>query len=312
LVTGIFSETACTGGGASYQSFAAKLDVDGSILWQQSYGGSGDDELFTVRERPNGQLWYYGWQRDGGNPEPWLLVTNANGDPLTSYTGNTLGDGFGYGFDLTADGGFITIGYDDSIYARKFDENVDLVWQRSLGIPSGGLYFRAFETLDKNYAFLACLDGSTGCNSHLFKINTQGDIVWVKNWNGLLREVCEYQPGQFILTGYTNNFPVLPEALVVRFDTIFDSIPNSINHLEQSIELTIYPNPAQSSLYISSSELLTQITLYSLDGQERYHQQTEPTNHVALPLPELAQGVYLLKIETISGHVLFRKMQVLE
>jgi len=223
-----------------------------------------------------------------------------------------LGNGFGYGFDLTADGGFITIGYEDSIYARKFDENVDLVWQRSLGIPSGGLYFRAFETLDENYAFLACLDGPTGCNSHLFKLNTQGDIAWVKNWNGLLREVCEYQPGQFILTGYTNNFPVLPEALVVRFDTIFDSIPNSINPLEQDIELSIYPNPTQSILHITSSALLHQVTLYSLDGQERYRQQMEPINHISLPLPELAQGVYLLKIETISGHALFRKLQVLE
>jgi hypothetical protein len=310
IVTGIFSETVCNNG-PSFQSFAVKLDLDGNVVWQQTYGGAADDdELFVVKEQANGQLWFYGWKRDSNAIQPWLLVTNANGDSLTSYFSATLGAGSGYGFDLTSVGGFITISYSDSIYARKFDSNVGLEWERSLGIPSGGIYFRAFEMQDRNFGFLACLDGPTGCDSHLFKLNTDGDITWDKSWNGLLRNVSEPEPGQFILTGYTNAFPVLPEVLVVRFDTIFDSLPNFIIETDWDIGLSIYPNPAIGIMQIACSETISKIGVYSLNGSKLLHETISPEFSYSLNIEKLPMGLYLLKVETNSGRWLFRKFQV--
>ncbi len=310
VLTGIFSETICSGGNASYQSFAAKLDTDGEVLWQRSYGGASDDELFTVRERPNGDLWYYGWNRNSGTTVPWLLVTNANGDSLTTYIGNNAGDIFGYGFDLTTDGGFITLDYGDSIYARKFDSSFTLEWQRSLGIPSGGQYFRAFQMLDLNYGFLACLDGMTGCNSHLFKLDRYGNIVWGKNWNGLLRTVTEAAPGEFLLTGYTNAFPLLPQTLVVGFDTIFDSIPDGIFDDYFEVNLTVYPNPTQGQININCALTINSVALVALDGRLLYQEQVASGKQFAIQLPTCPQGLYLLRLETMEGQALFRKLQV--
>ncbi len=312
VVTGIFSETLCSIG-TSFQSFAAKLDLGGQVLWQQSYGGpNDDDELFVVKEKTNGQLWFYGWKRDSSIVQPWLLITDSNGDSLTSHFGAVLGNGSGYGFDLTHDGGFITISYSDSIYARKFDSNFALEWERSLGIQSGGVYFRAFEMQDRNFGFLACLDGATGCNSHLFKLNTDGDFTWAKSWDGLLRNVNEPQPGQFLLTGYTNAFPVLPEALVVRFDTIYDSIPNFIIETDLDIGLNIYPNPAKEMMHISCSDLITAIGVYSLSGSELLLKTISPDFDYGLIVEKLPIGLYLLKVETNSGRWLFRKFQILD
>lgn len=312
LLTGIFSETLCSNG-PTFQSFATKLDLGGQVLWQQTYGGlSDDDELFVVKEKSNGQLWFYGWKRDSSIVQPWLLITNSNGDSLTSHFGAVLGNGSGYGFDLTRDGGFITISYSDSIYARKFDSNFVLEWERSLGIPSGGVYFRAFEMKDRNFGFLACLDGASGCNSHLFKLNTDGDITWTKSWDGLLRNVNEPQPGKFLLTGYTNAFPVLPEALVVRFDTIYDSLPNFSIETDLDIGLNIYPNPAKGIIQIACSETISRVGVFSINGSRLLQVITLPDFSYSLNIEKLPIGLYLLKVETNSGRWLFKKFQILD
>ncbi len=311
IVTGIYSEIVCNNG-PSFQSFAVKVDNDGNELWRQIYGApDNDDELFTVKEYTNGQLWFYGWRRDTNGTEPWLLLTNSNGDSLTSYFADDLGDGSGYGFDLTRDGGFITISYSDSIYARKFDSNVTMEWERSLGIQSGGVYFRAFETLDRSFGFLACLDGLTGCNSNLFKLNTDGEIMWAKNWNGLLRNVTEHEPGQFLLTGYTNAFPVLPEALVVRFDTIFDSIPNSVLEHDLGIGLSIYPNPTSEKINIECSDFITGIELFAINGNRVQTSAIEPNKQAMVDLGTLPNGLYIVKVATISGQMLFSRLNLI-
>lgn len=311
VATGIFSETVCNMGPV-YQSFAVKLDMDGQVVWQKTYGGEEDDELFAVREKANGQLWHYGWQRRNGIALPWLLITGANGDSLTSVVGNNLTDIYGYGFDLTTDDGFITIDYGDSIYARKYNASFDLIWQRSLGLPSGGIYFRAFQMRDLNYGFLACLDGPTGCNSYLWKLDTTGEVVWAKNWGGLLRTVCEPEPGQFLLTGYTNAFPILPELLVVRFDTIFDSIPDLILEPDSQLGLSIYPNPTQGNITVICSEPIESLALYAMDGRLLYQEKTLPNTSQKILLPAIPQGLYLLKVETYNGQLVFKKLQLKE
>lgn len=312
VITGIFSDVVCNNG-PSFQSFAVKLDADGQVVWQQIYGGpDDDDELFVVRQRPNGQLWFYGWKRDTNGVEPWLLVTDASGDSITSYFGADLGEGSGYGFDVTHDGGFITISYSDSIYARKFDGNALLEWERSLGIPSGGRYFRAFETKDLSFGFLACLDGPTGCNSHIFKLNPRGEITWAKSWGSLLRNVTEPEPGQFLMTGYTNDFPVLPEALVVRFDTIYDSIPSLIMETELGVGLSIYPNPAHGAVHITCSVQMAEVALYGMDGRLILKEVILSNREHHITIPTLPTGLYFVKVETNAGVVLFRKLQVVD
>jgi hypothetical protein len=163
---------------------------------------------------------------------------------------------------------------------------------------------------DRNFGFLACLDGLTGCDSHLFKLNIDGDLIWAKSWDGLLRNVCEPEPGQFVLTGYTNEFPVLPEALVVRFDTIYDSIPNFIIETDSEIGFSIYPNPATEMMHIECTEPIIAIGVYSLSGSELLLKTISPDFDYGINVEKLPMGLYLLKVETNSGRWLFTKFQI--
>jgi hypothetical protein len=172
------------------------------------------------------------------------------------------------------------------------------------------VYFRAFEMQDFNYGFLACIDGPTGCNSYLYKLNKVGNILWTKNWNGLLRTVVEPELGQYLLTGYTNSFPVLPEALVVRFDTIFDSIPDFVLEINEELSLQVYPNPAQTTVQLHCHQPFSQISLMSIDGRLLHHYTFSPTLLYSLALPPLTNGLFIVRVQTNTGHSMFKKLQI--
>ncbi|MFD1616194.1 T9SS type A sorting domain-containing protein [Gelatiniphilus marinus] len=70
-----------------------------------------------------------------------------------------------------------------------------------------------------------------------------------------------------------------------------------VNSRENKIQM--YPNPAQEVFYVSSSEPITQITLYDVSGK-----QITKTNAEQMNVNHLAAGVYFVRISTeISNEV---------
>jgi len=109
-----------------------------------------------------------------------------------------------------------------------------------------------------------------------------------------------------------NNFINLTQA-----GTYYDTL-QSINGCDSIIELTltiasvgiaetqastisIYPNPAQNTLYIQSSETIEQVRVYDISGRELiqlpYPAQSIDINH-------LATGIYLVKVRTAQGETI--------
>lgn len=63
-------------------------------------------------------------------------------------------------------------------------------------------------------------------------------------------------------------------------------------------EINIYPNPATSTLRISSSEMINEVAIYNLQGQLI---QTENGNVQSLNISNLAPGSYIARIVTENG-----------
>src|SRR5690606_27195468 len=66
-------------------------------------------------------------------------------------------------------------------------------------------------------------------------------------------------------------------------------------------QLLLYPNPAQEVFYVSSSELITQLTLYDVSGK-----QIAKTNAAQMRVGNLGVGVYFNRIITINNHIVKR------
>jgi hypothetical protein len=97
--------------GNSNQVYLIKTNASGDTLWTRTYGGTGGDGGYSVRQTSDGGYIVAGATNPFGNGDQvYLVKTNASGDTLWTRTyGGTGGDG-GYSVRQTSDGGYIVAG----------------------------------------------------------------------------------------------------------------------------------------------------------------------------------------------------------
>jgi len=83
----------------------------------------------------------------------------------------------------------------------------------------------------------------------------------------------------------------------------FLSEATEINPFSETIEISLYPNPASSDLSVIGIEYQCVATIYSLDGKQVQTNKFSTSNKV-LNTSQLKSGIYILKIETIKGIVM--------
>jgi hypothetical protein len=71
-----------------------------------------------------------------------------------------------------------------------------------------------------------------------------------------------------------------------------DDIPN-----EQSAEITMYPNPANSYVFLNSDEVISNVKLFDMTGR-MVHQIQANSNQITLHTDHLNRGVYNLLINS--------------
>ncbi|MBN8643357.1 MAG: T9SS type A sorting domain-containing protein [Flavobacteriales bacterium] len=165
-------------GGADY--WILKLSPNGTIIWQYTYGGNGDDKPVSFSQTS-----------DGGFVVSGLTLSSSG-----QVTGNNGG--------LDA-------------WIIKIDQNGTLQWQKNIGGSNNDLINMIKETSDGNYILVGAtrsndgdVSGNHGDNDiWVVKMNSLGDILWQKCYGGSLHDystsVIETSDGNFIVNGYTNS-----------------------------------------------------------------------------------------------------------
>lgn len=110
-----------TGNHGLFDYWVTKLDVNGSIVWQRSFGGSKYDRAYFIRQDLDGGYVVAGastsidgdvTDHHGNNTsnDYWVIKLNSSGTLLWSRSlGGTSGD-LAYSLDLTHDGGYVVAG----------------------------------------------------------------------------------------------------------------------------------------------------------------------------------------------------------
>lgn len=233
-----------TGNHGGYDAWVIRVDKNGNLKWEKSYGGSMPDWANSILQTTDGGFIFCGMvqSNDGdvqcdlhGRSDVWIVKGDSAGNIEwqkcyggTDYEGAsaiiaTPDSGYLFAGSTYSNDGDVT-GYhgDGDIWVFKINLEGDLLWQKCFGGSlSDGVNFLKLSD-DKSYlvgGVTSSHDGDvTGNNSipedyygdmWLLKISSAGDLIWQNCLGGLydddLEDLIELPNGQMMLLGGANN-----------------------------------------------------------------------------------------------------------
>jgi uncharacterized delta-60 repeat protein len=137
-----------------------KLDPNGDIIWDKTYGGSSEDGAFSIQQTTDGGYVAAGFTESKGAGEHDLRVIKlkANGDIIWDKTYGGSSEDLAFSIQQTTDGGYVVAGYPESkgaggfdFWVIKLDPNGDIIWDKTYGGSSHDQAFSIQQTTDGGY-----------------------------------------------------------------------------------------------------------------------------------------------------------------
>jgi hypothetical protein len=218
---------ALTGYTASFDAgnkdvWIVKTDASGVVQWDQTYGGSENDEGWSVVETSNGGFAIAGYTRSfgAGWSDFWLIRTDASGNLLWDQTYGDTYEDCGCSIVETTDGGYAVIGYTtlfgaegSDIWLVKTDSAGNMQWNQTYGGTDSEDGCSMVETSDGGYAIVAhrryanAEHPSDWDRILLMKTDGSGVVQWSQTYLGLVHEygrsLVETSDGGYAIVGYT-------------------------------------------------------------------------------------------------------------
>ena len=191
-----------------------KLNSKKEILWQKTYGGSGDEDFNDIIETGNGKFLAFGKTtsndgdvtgNQGGDGDLWVVELNSKGGLISQHTYGGSGDEFAgkilkinnnsYIFSGTTtsnDGDIIGNHGDADAWVVNINKQGEILWQNCIGGSNFDDNYMILKGND-NKLFLAgnstSNDGDVSVNhgdvdSWVVKLNLQGSILWSRCYGG--------------------------------------------------------------------------------------------------------------------------------
>lgn len=220
-------------GGSNCDAWVLKLDEDGGVEWQRSYGDTGVDVFHDVQETATGFLLCGNTTSFGsGGYDLWLVEIDGSGGVLYEARLGGSQNEFGRAAVPTPDGGCILVADTQSFGAGsrdawlvKLDEDHEVEWETAYG--GGGVDFpRCVVRCDDGGYVVAAYTDSFGAGDEDFwvlKVDDGGNPVWQYTYGGpepeIAHDLQKTGDGGYVLTGWTYSFGAEEnDAWIVKLD----------------------------------------------------------------------------------------------
>jgi hypothetical protein len=198
----------------NYDLWIIKTDAKGNVLWDRTFGGSGEDLGFSVQQTNDDGYIIAGYTSFTNGKKAWIIKIDSQGNKqLDMATGRADSEAASIG--LTKDGGYIIAGYTPSsgsgkedVWLIKTNSMLHWDWLKTFGGPNRDLGLSVQETEDGGY-IIAGLTESFGAGKGdvwLIKTDPKGDKEWDRTFGGSNFDsgasVQQTRDGGYIITGY--------------------------------------------------------------------------------------------------------------
>lgn len=198
-----------------------KIDDEGELSWSNTFGGSQNDNGFSVTSTNDGGFAITGVTRSLGNNDgdAWLIKVSGSGAIQWERTYGGEDTEFGRAIQQTVDGGYIIIGQTESFgagssdaYLLKTDSEGNEMWSQTFGGQGTDQGRYVVETADQGYLISGYTDSfgaSGGFNFWMIKTNSLGESEWQRFYgeHGDDRGLSGIQTsdGGYAIAGYTSS-----------------------------------------------------------------------------------------------------------
>ncbi|WP_420321042.1 hypothetical protein [Flagellimonas sp.] len=199
-----------------------KLDAEGNLMWNKTYGGSKDDRGQSVIQTTDGGYAIVGYAMsddgDGSNNEGfhdnWMLRLDASGNILWEKSFGFSGHDHSYDVVQTSDGGFFFSGFLDvtssggdgnngkgnyltrhgvgEFWGTKLDADGNLQWRRYFGGSNNDRSYGVVQADDGGFVLAGAsesndfdiTDPKGSYDFWVLKVSGTGDLLWQKSYGG--------------------------------------------------------------------------------------------------------------------------------
>ncbi|MEJ2695449.1 MAG: hypothetical protein P8013_02260 [Candidatus Sulfobium sp.] len=215
-----------------------KLDPSGNVSWQKTYGGSGYDDVYSIRQTSDGGYIVAGDTESfgAGNSDIWILKLDPSGNVSwqKTYGGSDYDEGDAV--RQTSDGGYIVAGRtksfgagDSDAWILKLDPSGNISWQKTYGGSSYDDAYAIQQNSDGGYIVAGDTESFGAGNSDIWilKLDPSGNVSWQKTYGGSdyddANAIQQTSDGGYIVAGRTKSFGAGDsDAWILKLDTSGD------------------------------------------------------------------------------------------
>ncbi len=320
----LVGSTASMGNGA-LDAYILKLDANGNIQWQKTYGGSQDDEFKNVHQLSDGNYATCGFTKSGAdiNGDAWLMKLNQSGVPIYTITHNHgLYDVYNDLLELPNDE-YIAVGGITTNTLTKLDAYV--IKTNSVGAvlhvtkPSfnNNTDEMCYQVLKSNSKYGDYLYLSNNKNLGEYKNDIRIDVfTFALNWVNTIIYGSTEDDEAFAITptlkeknkgyatiGFTKGYDCInTDMYVLKYDSMLN-VGNvrisSIENYSKNRNVTIYPTQVANELYFKNESpedlSLINIAIYNIYGEKVFEAKHHNVLYPII-LNNLINGIYICNI----------------
>jgi hypothetical protein len=223
--------------GENNEFFVVKTDLDGNMVWQNSYGTPNQDQAHSIVATADGGFIVGGftYEEDTNIGSPYLIKINSGGNLIWENTyGNPGVDQRIYAMISTSDGGYAATGYsriivDDepsisSLYVIKINTEGVVLWENMY--PQSRLTTGLSIIEDSRGSLIISGETAENGNVNITKLNSNGSLFWSQNTivPGSGKSLAQIAGG-YVLTG-SSFHPLSPTITDMLILEIIEDLTN--------------------------------------------------------------------------------------
>jgi hypothetical protein len=264
-----------------------QLDPAGNMIWQQTIGGSEDDNLFALTAT-----------KDGG----FIVGGNSNsGTSNTKTKGNEKGSDF---------------------WVVKFDKESNVLWQEVYNYGERDVLTSIIENEDATfiiggYAQSEANTNSTalskvkkgdkdGINDYIaLKIKANGEEIWSQTVGSkgeeVMKKLLETRDGGYLLTGTSNGKASKDKNKTIGGNDFWVvKLKDKTKPEKEKLPIEAFPNPAVTftNVVIGFDYTSGTANVYDLNGRQLQSHTLDGNRTLPLEMTSYPTGIYIVEIVT--------------